>query len=91
MLTRSRPASASGCASSASFRAFVVRLIRGGVGSALMRATISTMSGRMSGSPPVSRMLVTPSSTATEITVISSSMLSRWSPGIQSAKSGGMQ
>ena len=65
--------------------------MRGGVGSALMRATISTMSGRMSGSPPVSRMLVTPSSTATEITVISSSMLSRWSPGIQSEKSGGMQ
>jgi len=49
------------------------------------------MSGRTSGSPPVSRMLVIPSLTATSMTVSSSSIVSRWSPGIQSEKSGGMQ
>ena len=63
----------------------------GGFGRPLMRATISTMSGRSSGSPPVSRTSSMPASIPTSRIVINSSVVNKSSVGIQAAKSCGMQ
>ena len=91
MFTRLSPAALRPGAISARRMPFVVKEIAGLSGSALMRLTISTMSGRSSGSPPVRRMPVMPFSVATSTTSMSSSTESKCSPGNQSAKSLGMQ
>ena len=89
--TRSKPASLSGWASAAKRMPFVVNESFGGFGRLLILATISTMSGRSSGSPPVNRTSSIPASIPTSRMVINSSVESKSSVGIQAAKSCGMQ
>ena len=91
IFTRSKPASFSGCAKAAKRIPLVVSESFGGFGKLLMRATMSTMSGRSSGSPPVNRTSSIPASIPTSRIVISSSVESKSSVGIHAAKSCGMQ
>ena len=63
----------------------------GGFGKLLILATISTMSGRSNGSPPVKRTSSIPASIPTSRIVINSSVVNKSSVGIQAAKSCGMQ
>ena len=91
ILIRSSPASTRGLANCAKARPFVVMDNRGAFVMELIRATISTISGRSKGSPPVRRISSIPSETADSITVISSSVVKRLSFGSQAAKSCGIQ
>ena len=76
MLIRVKPASANGFATFSSVKAFVVIVKVGAFSIAFMRATISTISGRRSGSPPVKRTSLIPSLTAISITRTNSSVVS---------------
>ena len=87
ILTRSKPASFNGCANAAKRIPLVVSESFGGFGRLLMRATISTMSGRSNGSPPVNRTSSIPASIPTSRIVISSSVVNKSSDGIHAAKS----
>ncbi|CAB4595279.1 unannotated protein [freshwater metagenome] len=90
-LIRSSPASLSGLASSARRNPFVVSESFGAFGSAEILETISTISGRSSGSPPVRRISLIPTDTAALITLISSLVLSRWSDFCHPEKFSGIQ
>ena len=91
ILIRFKPAFANGIANSFSFNPLVVRVKRGALARPAMRSTISTISGRSNGSPPVKRTSLIPCSTATSITVRSSLVVNKSSLGIHAAKSLGMQ
>ena len=69
----------------------VVSDIEGALGSELIPATMSTRSGRSSGSPPVRRTSVTPAETAIATIRTSSSADSRSGLGSQATPSAGMQ
>ena len=87
ILIRLKPASTKGCANLARAKPLVVIESLGGLDIALIRATISTISGRSSGSPPVKRISFMPCETAASITAINSSVVSRSSLGSQALKS----
>ena len=84
---RSKPASARGFANSFSRNPLVVNESLGALGSDELLETISTISARNSGSPPVSRTSSIPTATAFSIISISSSVLRRCSDFSQSEKS----
>ena len=71
-LMRSNPASLSGLASSTRRNPFVVNESFGAFGRVEILETISTMSARNSGSPPVRRTSSIPMDTAAPITLINS-------------------
>ena len=77
ILIRLKPASTNGCASFANAKPFVVIESLGGLEIPLIRATISTISGRSSGSPPVKRISLMPCETAASITAMSSSVVNK--------------
>ena len=88
---RRSPASNNGLANFASASPFVVIDKIGGFSIAEIRETISTISGRKSGSPPVRRISSIPCETPTLIIEINSSVVSNSSEGNHAAKSCGMQ
>ncbi|CAB5060926.1 unannotated protein [freshwater metagenome] len=88
---RFNPALAKGAANSGKRIPLVVSVNRGALVRPAMRSTISTMSGRSKGSPPVKRTSSMPCSTATSIINKSSSVVSKFSDGNHAAKSCGMQ
>ena len=91
ILIRRKPASNNGFASLASASPLVVMDKIGGFFIADIRETISTMSGRRSGSPPVRRISSMPCETPTSMMEINSSVVRSSSDGNHAAKSCGMQ
>ena len=91
ILIRRKPASNNGFASLASAIPLVVMDKIGGFSIAEIRETISTISGRKRGSPPVRRISSMPCETPTLIIEINSSVVRSSSDGNHAAKSCGMQ
>ena len=91
MFIRRKPALNNGFASLESASPLVVMDKIGGFSIADMRETISTMSGRSSGSPPVRRISSIPCETPTSMMEINSSVVRSSSDGNHAAKSCGMQ
>ena len=88
---RRSPASNNGLANFAKANPLVVIDKIGGFSMAEIRETISTISGRKSGSPPVRRISSIPCETPTLIIEINSSVVNNSCDGNHAAKSCGMQ